>query len=172
MHACIWYQMIAPEDRCKQTEANVKRIVNGLTYNTDTATQLAQATWTNDEKEEVTGILYQTRGGAFFVHHSWIQEVWNQRWERADQRERDEVIPLSAERAQEWLMDGDVQVFHNPFSDPPEATAEDEVEQGATIYLRIPVTLKDRVERKAEEASLSTNAWAMRCLEQCLGKDR
>jgi hypothetical protein len=42
-------------------QAMMKRIVEGMTYNTDTATLLA---WTERKKEREE--LYQTRGGAFF----------------------------------------------------------------------------------------------------------
>ena len=34
------------------------------------------------------------------------------------------------------MLEGDVEVFNNPFEDPPEATAE--AEPGATIYVRVP----------------------------------
>ena len=54
----------------------MKRIVDGVTYNTDTATRLAQSIWKDDDRDEVTGILYQTRGGAFFVHTYVEKNVW------------------------------------------------------------------------------------------------
>jgi hypothetical protein len=38
---------------------------------------------------------------------------------------------MSPEEAHKWMMNGDIEVFHNPFEDPPEATAE--AEPGATI---------------------------------------
>ncbi len=46
--------------------------------------------------------------------------------------------------------------------------AEPETEQGATIYLRVPTTLKRRVDQAANAADLSTNAWVMRSIEGCL----
>jgi hypothetical protein len=63
-------------------------------------------------------------------------------------------------------MTGEVDVFNNPFEDPPEATAE--AEPGATIYIRVPAVLKQRVDRAAGQAELSGNAWAMRCIEKCM----
>ena len=56
----------------------MKRIIDGVTYNTETATKLAQAEWTNAlDEDEIVGILYQTRGGAYFVHHEITQRVWS-----------------------------------------------------------------------------------------------
>ena len=47
------------------------------------------------------------------------------------------------------------------------------VEKGseATIFLRLPATLKKHVDRAAARAELSTNAWAMKCLERCLTQE-
>jgi len=50
----------------------------------------------------------------------------------------------------------------------PEAAAE--AEPGATIYLRVPATLKHRVDTAASDAGMSSNAWVMRCIEGCLAK--
>ena len=143
----------------------MKRIMNGVTYNTDTSTVLAQSEW-KQENERGESRLYQTRGGAFFVHNC-ITENWYDEEER-EWRERtsDEFLPLSPEKAQAWIMDGDVEVHHNPFGDPPEAEAEPD--PASTIYVRVPASLKDRVDRAAEAKNLSGNAWAMRCIEQCL----
>ena len=48
----------------------MKRLVDGVTYNTDTATLLAeseyQVDWKNRECPTLRQ-LYQTRGGAFFI---------------------------------------------------------------------------------------------------------
>jgi predicted HicB family RNase H-like nuclease len=61
---------------------------------------------------------------------------------------------------------GQVEVFNNPFGDPPEAAAESEPE--ATVYMRIPASLKGSMEKAATVANLSLNSWMMRCAEQCL----
>lgn len=65
-------------------------------------------------------------------------------------------------------MKGDIEVFSNPFDDPPEASAERE--DAATIYMRVPKALKTRLESAASDAKLSGNVWAMRCIERCLDK--
>jgi hypothetical protein len=79
---------------------------------------------------------------------------------------KDEFVPLTPARANNWILEGDVEIFHNPFDDPPEAAAEGE--PGATIYIRVPVSLKQRVEAAAAKDKLSGNAWVMRCVEKCL----
>jgi hypothetical protein len=144
----------------------MKRIVNGVTYNTDTSTALAKAIWgsLNDEGES-EGTLYQTRGGAFFAVTEVTEQFWNEREGERQTRIRTDCEPLSREDAQKWLMEGAVEIFSNPFDDPPEAAAEDD--PGATIYMRVPVSLKKRAEDAANKAGVSSNVWAMRCLEHC-----
>jgi hypothetical protein len=146
---------------------NMKRIVDGLTYNTDTSTLLAKAEWTlNDQWSphqgaECEGELYQTRGGAFFL----VTTIHTKTAE-GEPRDKVELEPLSADRAQGWLLEGDVEVYRNPFEDPPEAAAE--TEAGATLYIRVPAALKRDVDEAAREAKVSGNAWALRCVERCL----
>jgi hypothetical protein len=149
-------------------EINVKRIIDGLTYNTDTSTLLARAEWEFDNQFspyhglECGGELYQTRGGAFFVATT-IHVPGDKGREPKD---KVEFAPLSPERAQAWLLEGEVEVYRNPFEDPPEAGAE--AETGATIYIRVPAALKRDVDEAAKEARVSGNVWAMRCVERCL----
>jgi hypothetical protein len=143
----------------------MKRIVNGVTYNTDTATKIARSEWAPDDGPTV-GILYQTRGGAFFVHRRIQKEQWNELSHEAEQTTVDVFDPMSAERAHAWILEGEVEVFHNPFDDPPEAAAE--AEPGATIYIRVPASLKRRVDEAAADEKVSGNVWAMRCVERCV----
>jgi hypothetical protein len=46
----------------------MKRIVRGATYDTASSTRIAVAEWEQPVGEEHTDVLYQTHGGAFFVH--------------------------------------------------------------------------------------------------------
>lgn len=142
----------------------MKRIIDGVTYNTETSTALAKSIW--DDEFENTGILYQTRGGAFFAHVNTLEKRWNEREGESYLQEIDIFEPMSADKAHEWIMTGEVEVFSNPFDDPPEATAD--TEKGSTIYLRVPISLKQRVDEAAGEMKSSANTWAMRCVEQCL----
>ena len=145
----------------------MKRIIDGLTYNTDTSTLVARSEWTLwDERSphygaECEGKLYQTRGGAFFV----VTTIHTQNRDR-EPVDKVECDAMSAERAHKWMLEGDVEVIHNPFEEPPEAEAEDE--PGATIYVRIPAALKRSVDEAVREAKVSSNVWAMRCIEKCL----
>jgi hypothetical protein len=152
----------------------MKRIVNGVTYNTDTSTALARMTWEKDGRHNQAsrGIdtLYQTRGGAFFIDEEETLLSWNERAGEHEEATANTFLPLSADDAHKWMMEGDIEVFHNPFGDPPEAAAEPE--SGATIYLRVPASLKQRVDDAAKEAGLSGNVWAMRCVENCLEEAR
>jgi hypothetical protein len=134
----------------------MKRIVNGVTYNTGTSRKLARSTWINREDEEVTADLYQTRGGAFFVLHTWMQAIWNERDQEGQERERNDLQPMSADQAQKWMLEGDVEVFDNPFEDPPEAAAE--AEPGSTIYVRVPPSLK----RAIDQAPIQLSSRQMR----------
>jgi hypothetical protein len=54
--------------------------------------------------------------------------------------------------------------------EPPEAEAEET--PGATLYIRVPAALKERVEAAASEDELSAKAWVMRCMESCLAHRR
>jgi predicted transport protein len=74
---------------------------------------------------------------------------------------------MTAEQAQDWLHEGDIELLHNPFGDPPEATAE----WAATIILRLPTSLKQRIDKAADKARLSRNAYIMKCQEYCLEND-
>jgi predicted HicB family RNase H-like nuclease len=145
----------------------MKRIINGATYNTDASVRLARSEWEDDG--QVTGTLYQTRGGAFFV----VEEFTNKQWCEGEGRYTSEpkyhFQTLSREDANEWLLEGEVEIFHNPFEDMPEAAADDH--DGATLYVRVPASLKRSADEAAREVKVSTNAWAMRCIERCLDKD-
>jgi predicted HicB family RNase H-like nuclease len=148
----------------------MKRIIDGVTYNTDTSTKLAESEYDvpyNHDDCPCIATLYQTRGGAYFIHQR-IQVGVDQ--ELGVEATRDRFVALSIEEAQKWIMEGDTEIFHNPFADPPEAEAE--VEPGATIYIRVPSSLKGRVDAAAEEANLSTNALAIRCMEKCIGLNK
>lgn len=140
----------------------MKRIINGVTYNTDTATAVARSWWEDWEKdnERVESWLYLTRGGAFFlVHHQASEDV--------------PIFEPVAERedVDKWLTTGEVELFdQSVFQEPPEASAEREPE--ATLYIRVPRRLKERIEARAEADDLSLNAWVMRCVERCAQEGR
>jgi predicted HicB family RNase H-like nuclease len=146
----------------------MKWIKDGVTYNTDTSTPVARYVGEPDnydpKRKEMT--LHQTQGGAFFLH---IHETWAvKRDGQWVELEHHNCMPMTQEQAQKWVMEevGDaVEILSDAFPAPPEA--EEEPAGSTTIYLRVPASLKQRIERAAKKADQSMNVWAMRCLESC-----
>jgi hypothetical protein len=143
----------------------MKRKINDVTYNTDTSTMLAQSRWERNQTN-VLGVLYQTRGGAYFIHEEVTQSVWNEAEGRYEQQIHHTFVPISPDGARAWLLDGEVEIFNNPFNNPPEAT--EETQPVAEIYMRVPQSLKRRIDAAAAQAKVSVNVWAMRCIENCI----
>ena len=147
----------------------MKRLVDGVTYNTDTATVLAcsdyEGDWNNIEGLPIEGFLYQTRGGAFFLVE-YITLRTNDKSEEADDDGnvyKVRFLKMSDAAAREWINTGEVDVSLNPFEDKV-----DEEETEGTVYVRLPAALKRKIEASAAAENLSANAWAMRCFEKCL----
>jgi predicted HicB family RNase H-like nuclease len=148
----------------------MKRLIDGVTYNTDTATLLAESSYQGDWNNEscpIEGKLYQTRGGAFFIHEevdvSGLDAFSD--WDAGYTKTR--FRKCSDKDARKWINTGEVEVFLNPFEDK---VSEEETE--GTVYVRMPANLKRRIEDLAESAGLSANAWAIRCFEQCANSQR
>ena len=138
----------------------VKRIIDGKTYNTETAAQLASWSSTNNpdtaQRPEHGGILFQTRFGAYFVvQYDEGQDPWDDNYER--------LIPLEPEQAQRWAEKhcsaDDVEAL---FGEMPEAGDAE-----AKLTLRMPDALRKRLVVLAESRKQSLNAWIVRCLESC-----
>jgi hypothetical protein len=143
----------------------MRRIVNGVTYNTETSTALGRSQY-DGNYGAVEETLYQTRAGSFFVDEKVTRQVWNKRERDHEVKVAVNFIPMSRERAHKWILNGNVEIFCNPFDDPTEATKASD--WGATIYIRLPPSLKKRVYDAARDSELSANAWAVRCVEHCL----
>ena len=139
----------------------MKRIIDGVTYNTDTATAVARWEYEDENGYDTEAVLYQTRGGAFFIVHSWNTE--NKPKVYFESINRESIARLVERTDNLTIINEDI------LSDPPEATAEQS--PGATLYLRIPSALKDQAESSAKSDGLSVNAWAMRCIERCAQLD-
>ena len=126
----------------------MKRIVDGVNDNTDTSTLLAKAEWDLADQRspyygaECEGRLYQTRGGAFFLVTTIHLEDGSR-----ELKEKVEFAPMTAERALAWLLDGEVEIYRNPFGDSAERPPKSET--GATIYIRVPAALKRDVDEAA-----------------------
>jgi predicted HicB family RNase H-like nuclease len=144
--------MLAPD-----MEPAMKRIIDGVTYNTETATKIARKRERNplfEPGEFIEEEMYMTRGGAFFM---------TVRYPGDDQVE---IYARRRSEVEHWLTYGSVDVFADILSDLPEAKAEPSA--GATIYVRVPKILKNRLEATAEANDQSLNAWITRCLERCV----
>lgn len=131
----------------------MKRIIDGKTYNTETATRVAAKPddFNNPEDHDT---LYQTRFGAFFRHYGGLDPD-------GDYFER--LEPLQPTLAQRWLERFDfVDEIEKLFGAQPEAG-----EAESRITVRIPDSLKARIEKLAAANKQSLNAWIMRCLETC-----
>src|SRR5215469_14823532 len=144
----------------------MKRVIEGKTYNTDTATRVARYDYENEKGYSVTVHLYQNRGGAFFEVHTWEEDDINlgtyQRY-IFETISRDGIDRLLTGR----FAKGGIEVFdEKALTLPPEA--EEKEGPSMTIYFRLPPSLKVRIEASAREAGLSINAWMLRCAERCL----
>lgn len=136
-----------------------KRIINGKTYNTETATQIAG--WSDWHGNiEYGGYLYQSRFGAFFeFSHS----------DGAYEDDRETIAPLSPEEARLWLekyKSQSPEIIESLFGEMPEAGSSE-----VKYTLRMPESFRNRLNEKAKENSQSLNAWIIRCLERCAAGD-
>lgn len=133
-----------------------KRIIDGKTYNTETATLIA-GYWDEDHPPFTYGnFLYQTRFGAFF------------RYEEMEGRGEDDyelITPLSPDHARAWMEEYqsfDPDLIERLFGEMPEAGSGE-----VKFTLRMPESLKNRLAEKAQANKQSLNAWMVRCLEGC-----
>ncbi len=126
-----------------------KRIIDGRTYNTETASLLGR--WASNDYPLEEALL-KTRHGAYFLFVS--SEV-------SDPEE--EIRPLELEAAQEWMEKHcRAELYEAEFGEMPEAGDPE-----ARITLRIPETLRKRLAAIADNRKQSLNAWIQRCLERC-----
>ena len=160
-----------------------KRIINGQTYNTDTATLIARAEADYGDTPHHTRPgahtevkVYQTRGGAFFLH-TFTQTP------RKDAIGNEQLVedhmfePMTREDVEDWVksagyLDYQIELLSPTIGDPPEAVAEAEAVPAASLYIRVPTSLKVRIQEAAEADKLSVNAWVMRCMEACIGRNK
>lgn len=128
-----------------------KRIIDGKTYNTETAVLLGKYESEYSDREET---LFKTRHGAYFLHT--VDENFPY----------EGIKPLTMDEAQKWVEDNcSADVYETEFGEAPEAGDPE-----ARITVRIPETLRRRIAALAEAQEQSLNAWIQRCLERCLAK--
>ncbi|NEW86164.1 toxin-antitoxin system HicB family antitoxin [Rhodopseudomonas sp. WA056] len=138
-----------------------KRIIEGKTYNTETATRLAGWDVTEDEYPLTHGQhLYQNRFGAFFLYYYA---------DDGPEGPEEGLTPYTPEQAQEWLQryrSSDVDLFEALFGELPEAGTGE-----SKFTLRLPDSLRDRLAIRAKKNGQSLNAWIIKCLERCSSDD-
>jgi predicted HicB family RNase H-like nuclease len=158
-----------------------KRIINGQTYNTDTATLIARAEANFGDNPNLTRPgehaemkVYQTRGGAFFLHtfSQTPRKDVNGNWQLV---EDNKFEPMTREEVEQWVesagyLDYQIELLSPTIGEPPEAAGE--AVPAASLYIRVPTSLKVRIEEAAEADKLSVNAWAMRCMETCIARNK
>ena len=139
-------------------EIKCKRIIDGKTYNTETATQIIGRDDDNDESGPYDSgtYLYQTRFGAFFLYN-YLDGTGPDDFEK--------IEPLTPEEARKWLEKEyywRTDLIERLFGEMPEAGS------GEIKYtLRLPESLRDRLAERAKANGQSLNAWIVRCLEGC-----
>ncbi|WP_084698440.1 toxin-antitoxin system HicB family antitoxin [Muricoccus aerilatus] len=134
-----------------------KRIIDGKTYNTETATEIAGWDHTLEEYPITSGeYLYKSRYGAFFIY-SYADD--------GPEGPEQDLRPITPEEARKWLekhRSWDVDLYEAHFGKVPEAGS------GETKFtLRLPDSLRNRLAARAKENGQSLNAWMVRCLERC-----
>jgi predicted HicB family RNase H-like nuclease len=147
----------------------MKRIINGVTYNTATSTALAlkhghQAASHSHRESDWIATLYQTHGGAYFLVYRDEYVEWNQQRKTSEAREDIRFEPMSPEAAQTWFRQGEVEVLHNPFHHRRRGARG--AKTSTTIYVRVPASLKRRVDEEAAKGKVSANQWVMRAIER------
>jgi hypothetical protein len=125
-----------------------KRIIEGKTYNTETATQLGPP----HDDGPFEARLFKTRHGAYFLY------VFD------DTEPSEGIEPLDPPAAQRWLERHcpSAAVIEAEFGLMPEAGQNE-----ARITLRVPESLRQRIAALAQARDQSLNAWIVRCLERC-----
>jgi hypothetical protein len=131
----------------------MKRIIDGQTYNTDTATEIVGGE--NFNSSAWWG-LYQTRAGAFFkvvINHDGEEVLF------FDRLSDEDAAKLVAEHAPNLFE----QYFGGMF--PEGGSAE------KRITVRLPINLAKRIEAAAGSKGASVNAYVMRALEKSVTQD-
>ena len=132
-----------------------KRIIDGKTYNTETATEVAG--WGESNEYASWGdYLYQTRFGAYF-QYKYLEGDGEDDYQT--------ILPLAPDEARKWLEEHaswDPELIEAHFGAMPEAGSGE-----IKFTLRLPESLRNRLTARADENKQSLNAWIVRCLERC-----
>ncbi|MCH7914631.1 MAG: toxin-antitoxin system HicB family antitoxin [Deltaproteobacteria bacterium] len=149
----------------------MKRIINGKTFNSETATtvfRLEKKERGASRSEEIDGYLdsetlYRTRQGNFFLVDTEIKTNFDKEGFPLGAGPVKRLKPLTPEGALNWLRSHNVseEQIRQQFGDHLKDMTEE-----STVYLRVPQSLKLRLEACANNKGQSLNTWVMRCLER------
>jgi hypothetical protein len=142
----------------------MKRIVDGKTYNTASSTIVAEGTYKDDDQSLVIETtVFKNRSGVYFAVDANTQGYRDRNGEAQERSWHQWDVLGDEATAAAYCEKNELTIFHG-FDALPEADdAPDD-----TIYVRVPRVLKLAVEAKAKAEDLSINAFAMRCLERCI----
>jgi predicted HicB family RNase H-like nuclease len=131
-----------------------KRIIDGKSYNTETANLVAF----HEEQggPDIERYLFKTRYGAFF-EYIFLGDIPSEH-----------IKPMSEVEAQQWMEKyASVEAYAAEFGERLEAGNTE-----ARITLRMPETLRQQASKRAAEYGQSLNTWIMRQIESGLISQR
>jgi hypothetical protein len=139
---------------------HIRQVIDRRIYDTAASLQLATVRWTGRDGVSYSAEVWQTRLGRYFTTTRWTEPGRHG-------RRLHEVGPLAFGDAERLLgtigkpggLEGEV--FVDPFADGAEAAF-------AELRLRLPATLKHRVDMTARRAGVSVNKWLLRTVEAAL----
>jgi hypothetical protein len=134
----------------------MKRIIDGITYNTDTSTPVARYRYKDHIACDRQATVYQTRSGSFFIVHRWDDDGEAQASVEAISRKT--LMGLMKRRGGLGILNQDS--LNRIYK------AAGDHDRPATLYVRVPSALKTQVETLAKKEDMSLNAWIMRCMER------
>lgn len=133
-----------------------KRIIDGKTYNTETATELFGDTEDHNGLGTSGCYLFQTRFGAYFEYS--FSEFFGE-------DDRATITPYTPDEARQWLEENasyEPELIDRLFGVMPEAGSGE-----IKFTLRLPESLRDHLAARAKANEQSLNAWMVKCLESC-----
>ncbi len=149
----------------------MKRIINGKTFNSETATVIFRLEKQEKgalQSEENDGYLdsetlFRMRQGYFFPVDAEIKANFDKEGVPLGTGPVERLKPLTTEGALNWLRSHNVseEQIRQQFGDHLKHMTEE-----STVYLRVPQSLKLRLEACANNKGQSLNTWVMRCLER------
>lgn len=147
-----WLQTAGISPTLGAEPAEIKKIVDGKTYNTKTATHLALYAYDDcDQYEWYWEHLYQTRNGAFFLVGDGMSEYtpYGALLPGTNDYIRGHVLlPLNVNQVRKWLeMRELVEEYEEIFGEQDDASADEStsINQSHTMTLRLPLLLAQRV---------------------------